>query len=463
MEFENTTDTLDWVSRLAGALDDLSRAVMAVRINLPTLTNSQYRDLAENANRSHDAHLLFEAYRPQLDSYPSTAVGILQEHPVVRRNSADSGDEPAIMAVIPPGSATRVELDWLATWLTKTAVRKGGRYAAGILDRLLNLSEAKALPGHEIALFRGPRVDRCFEIAQGAFIAPYAEMVGRGLLREPEKVPWEKPPDYRQMGAAAIVRTLTWGPCIKPPMTSRTAGEEMVPYMSFPCLGNREGLGVLLDLLSIQTRCGVEVLSVQYREADFMAEIAPRFRATSKLGLFEASMIGPRRAPRNSFEPAHADALREAIRDWTEGHNVHSYALRRLASSVDRSGRFHLEDSILDLSIALETMYKVDRELRYKLRTRAGYFLGSNANERNIIFARVGRFYDARSAIVHGSTCSRQRLEQASSEGFEVAKDTLFKLLRTRNAPSSDTFWNDLVMTGAMPSAPTATAESGSP
>ena len=62
MEFENTTDTLDWVSRLAGALDDLSRAVMAVRINLPTLTNSQYRDLAENANRSHDAHLLFEAY-----------------------------------------------------------------------------------------------------------------------------------------------------------------------------------------------------------------------------------------------------------------------------------------------------------------------------------------------------------------------------------------------------------------
>ena len=395
MEFENTTDTLDWVSRLAGALDDLSRAVMAVRINLPTLTNSQYRDLAENANRSHDAHLLFEAYLPQLDSYPSTAVGILQEHPVVRRNSADSGDEPAIMAVIPPGSATRVELDWLATWLTKTAVRKGGRYAAGILDRLLNLSEAKALPGHEIALFRGPRVDRCFEIAQGAFIAPYAEMVGRGLLREPEKVPWEKPPDYRQMGAAAIVRTLTWGPCIKPPMTSRTAGEEMVPYMSFPCLGNREGLGVLLDLLSIQTRCGVEVLSVQYREADFMAEIAPRFRATSKLGLFEASMIGPRRAPRNSFEPAHADALREAIRDWTEGHNVHSYALRRLASSVDRSGRFHLEDSILDLSIALETMYKVDRELRYKLRTRAGYFLGSNANERNIIFARVGRFYDA--------------------------------------------------------------------
>ena len=344
-------------------------------------------------------------------------------------------------------------------WLSKTALRKGGRYAAGLVQQLLDLSEARALPGHEIALFRGLKVDRCSQIAEGAFIAPYEELVERGLLTEREERPDENPPNYREMGAAAIVRNLTWGPCIKPPMTSKSLGEEIVPSMSFPCLGSREGLGELVDLLSILTRCAVEVLSVEYREAGFMGEIAPRFRATSKFGRFEASMIGPRWSPTESFEPAHADALREAIRDWASGRNVGSYPLRRLASSVDRSGRFRLEDSILDLSIALEMMYGIDLELTYKLATRAGYFLRSDAVGRNEVFESVRRFYGVRSDIVHGRQVSRQVLEQTSAEGFEIGKETLFKLLRTEIGGNSDRYWNKLVMTGGAPSETTGPKE----
>ena len=62
-----------------------------------------------------------------------------------------------------------------------------------------------------------------------------------------------------------------------------------------------------------------------------------------------------------------------------------------------------------------------------------------------------------RSAIVHGRRKTCQELEQAFSEGFEMGRDTLFKLLRTKIPQDSDTFWNSLVMTGKMPSSTTET------
>ena len=197
----NKQEASEWVSRLAEALDDLAGSVTAGRINLPTLTNSQYRDLADHADRIDSARLLFEEYIPKLGSDPSAAIGILQDHPVIRRESAGSTGKPAIMAISPPGSATRLELDWLATWLTKTAVSKGGRYAAETLEHFLNLSEAKALPGHQITVFRGLEVERRFEIGKGAFIAPYEDLVDRGLLREREEVPWETPPGLPENGS----------------------------------------------------------------------------------------------------------------------------------------------------------------------------------------------------------------------------------------------------------------------
>ena len=256
------------------------------------------------------------------------------------------------------------------------------------------------------------------------------------------------------------MRSLTWGPGIKPPMTSKTPFEEHIPDLSFPFLGDREGLGVLLDFLAILTRCELDVLSIQYRVVGSMEEIAPHFGARSITGLVDASMIGPRWATAKSFEAKHADALRETIRDWAKGDDMVVRTLRRLGSSVARTGRFRLEDSILDLSIALETMYSIDREMRYKLGTRAGYFLGDNALERNRIFDIAKRFYDKRSEIVHGSRTSIEELERTSSEGFELARDTLLKLLRTEIAGNRNQFWNNLVMTGGMPS---ETAEPDSP
>ena len=98
MTRENATDALEWGNRLAEALEGLGNAVTAVRYNLPTLTNLQYRELADKADQVHSANLLFEEYLPRLEFYPTAAISILKEHPVIRRNLGDSGDEPAIMA-----------------------------------------------------------------------------------------------------------------------------------------------------------------------------------------------------------------------------------------------------------------------------------------------------------------------------------------------------------------------------
>ena len=53
---------------------------------------------------------------------------------------------------------------------------------------------------------------------------------------------------------------------------------------------------------------------------------------------------------------------------------------------------------------------------------------------------------------MHGRRTTREELEQPSSEGLEVARDTIFKLLRTEINGDRQQFWNTLVMTGGTPS-----------
>ena len=89
-------------------------------------------------------------------------------------------------------------------------------------------------------------------------------------------------------------------------------------------------------------------------------------------------------------------------------------------------------------------MYQLETELKYKLATRAGYFLGSNAEDRVRMFKEIRQFYNIRSAIIHGRNPSREDTATALEQGFEVARDTFFKL---RDKDVDD--WDSLVMRGA--------------
>ena len=168
-----------------------------------------------------------------------------------------------------------------------------------------------------------------------------------------------------------------------------------------------------------------------------------------------------RQDPPFSFKPSYPwkkkvltaqDAARfeNSLRDWInfkQDRNLLGFAIRRLASSVSREGRFGLQDSILDISIALEILYQTgNMELSYKLATRAGYFLEADVKRRNEVFQKVREFYKIRSSIVHGSKQDRKKFKKAFDEGFALARDTLVKILCKGQPEDKD--WDKLVMSG---------------
>ncbi len=119
-------------------------------------------------------------------------------------------------------------------------------------------------------------------------------------------------------------------------------------------------------------------------------------------------------------------------------------AVHRLAAVASRIGRFGLEDRILDAAIALETMYGRNLghvEITYKLRTRASFFLGTNPQERASVFRDMGKFYDTRSRVAHGSS-ETDELRDDLALGLNLAKRTLTKMMR-EGEPSD---WQDLIM-----------------
>ena len=246
-------------------------------------------------------------------------------------------------------------------------------------------------------------------------------------------------------------------------MTSNTPPGEQILEMSFPYLGDRESLGVVFDFLAIVTRCKLDILSIQYRGADLIKDFAPNSSTGIATAFVEANSLRPFQSQGKPLEVEHVDALREVLTDWSSGDGVVRRALRRLASSVTRTGGFKLEDSILDLTIALEIMYSIDNEMTYKLGTRAGHFLGYDAEERMKTFHVIKELYASRSGIVHGRRTDYQELERAFTDGFEVARETLLKLLNTVTDKDRHQFWNRLVMTGELPSTYTRSTKSQSP
>ena len=122
-------------------------------------------------------------------------------------------------------------------------------------------------------------------------------------------------------------------------------------------------------------------------------------------------------------------------------------ALSRLASALSREGPLGVSDKTIDVAIALEVMYQAGSELRYKLATRASYFLEDNAGDRQATYDTISALYDLRSSTVHGRRRLRQDEEGVVKGGFDIARRTLSKLA-LEGGPSTDKNWDKLVIEG---------------
>ena len=83
--------------------------------------------------------------------------------------------------------------------------------------------------------------------------------------------------------------------------------------------------------------------------------------------------------------------------------------------------------------MALERMYVLDEgNIGRKLRNRTARLLGTEAASEKTVRDNVKELYDVRSDIIHNrlQKLTPERVHSAFVEGFDLARQSLFKLLR---------------------------------
>ena len=370
------------------------------------------------------------------------ATAIVPEHPVIESALTQSRGGNAISLVNPRGSST-VELRTLVARLAEAAVQTSGKEVAAELHRVLALGEGRQLIAHEITVFDWLELQEKVVVGEGAFLAPYRDVRAtygphaHDARRDPGMAtslvaPRSGIPD----AACALVRELRWGPAVAPADERREVVEP-----EFQCAEDYDLVGDFLSI-AMEAPCNPRR---QYTSVDpWFEAFNPNLRLMTSFGFIGT----PEQWWQFPLSEEGRGLFLEMLSGWRaydgKGRERLRLAVRRLAASHSREGRLHVEDRILDSAIALETMYDLSGpELTYKLRTRAAHFLGLDAQGRKDLFRRIGKFYRARSTIVHGPS-ARQTLDlrDAGATGFEIGRSTLLRLLRDGGAPD----WDDVAL-----------------
>ena len=372
-------------------------------------------------------------------------LSLLREHPIAHTMSENSGSDESFRVGVPRGNFL-LRLKTLASNLVRLAFKTDGRNAARTLDRFLYLGKQRELQGYAVTLFYGLKLNERVDIGNGAFVAPYENVEQAYKLPErlTEMMARLSLP-HKGESVTALVREFKWGTFDSTPEGSQDL-DWNIDYL-FPC-----DLEVTLNLLSVAIQSPLAA-RVHYMGADQWLEEIDRNFAFGWLSGEGHPYDGWWSEKQLSDEDKVV--FQDLIHSWQEykgNRTVLNRAVQRLATSYNRPGMQGVADIVLDCAIALEIMYELDgSELTYKLATRAGHFLGADAEERNTIFDNVKSFYRVRSAIMHGRKGvhrrdgAREEIGEAVQNGKDLVRRTFFKLLSAKSPPN----WNELVMTGS--------------
>ena len=288
-----------------------------------------------------------------------------------------------------------------------------------MMNRFLTLGDSGKLRAHEITVFNEVEINDRADIVEGAFLAPYDDVETTYGLWENEKPTSRSLRGIDATPATVYVREFSWRIAIGPLPINR--GPIIKPV--YPFTVSYENT---IDLLSIAVGKPLAA-PLQYIHT-----------AEQGLGMqiVKESVAGMRLGAKHLL----SDREVETFRDFMQGmlarrqrNDAVELAIARLADSFSRTGRFELEDKILDTAIALEILYELQGpELTYKLATRGACFLGNNDKESKTILNKLKKFYNQRSAIVHNGKAKKSRRTVAENladvSGF--ARRTLHILLR---------------------------------
>jgi len=110
----------------------------------------------------------------------------------------------------------------------------------------------------------------------------------------------------------------------------------------------------------------------------------------------------------------------------------------RLSEALARNGRFAVADRVLDVGIALERMYvPSEGKISWNLRNRAAGYLATDKPSQESIRASMQEFYNVKSYIVHNrlEKLTPKRVQAAFHDGFDIARRSLFRMLREGRGP----------------------------
>ena len=456
MVTETAFDAEKWIARLGASLEALAPTAeysLSPQTGYVSYrTYDEFRALEDAAGRDPDSDATPAPNGALFRSDPAEQRAILRDHPVLRQALAGAGKDEAMM-FLTPNRSFRISSRGLVSDLVRQTVTSTGVHAARLLHRYLSAGKAKHLQAREFVVIYGLKVATRIDLGAGAFLAPLNDR----LIAE-EGFSEDDADQLRTFGVSGrnfrdgsggstvLVRDLNWGPGVTPASGDDDFDHSEVAFR-FPC-----DVETVIDLLSATAHCPLVTSTRHIRAAKWMHDINANFT----FGWWGGGgfVYDGWWKERELSEEAEAN-FRKSIAGWAvfrfasdQERDALNLALRRISGSFARVGRMQLQDRILDYAIALEIMYRLDRsELTYKLSTRAACLLGKTPEMRIATFEKIGKFYDIRSAIVHGPSPRKQRklahddFERACAEGQTLAFDTLSELLGLGRFPD----WKRLV------------------
>lgn len=383
----------------------------------------------------------------KVESYRQNAIDLLCKHSALKKLLVTS-DKWHLYSLTSgyPYDTKRLKSELIDCTL-KVAEKTSVGDAVRTCDKLLTDATDHKLPGFEFTFFIGIKLTKRWDITPGLYAIPYKsfqQQFGkrRALSYDPIMSKLD-PKDEKDI--TVLVSELRWGPIIV--SSSDKTLEDPWPIETVYTYSNYNPF-TLIALLGIALNYPLRIVANALRAASWVDDFLDR-----------PSGNGTYFYPENRIDPIkgievtaqNQKTIEKALKDWkcfaNADRNSLILAITRLSASLSRSGTFAEQDKVLDISIALEILYRLDRnEITHKLSTRAGWYLGSDASERLQIKKTISDFYGFRSAIIHGRRINKSdRNSNIRGQVFDIARETLLKHLSGGNMPD-DQNWNKIVM-----------------
>ena len=457
----------DWVDHLAQALAEIAEVQQDYQNELNERRRQRERVGRESPERfpvwdpSRDLHYFYDLACNEEGTYFEQRYHRLR--PALHEAERILGEHPALTGILNPDNrreefrvrilnlgqrTSRLSLVAGLMCRAKQVREDGFRVASCELNTLLDLSlDDEAGPvagnlnmGYHVSVFYGLQFSEQVEIEDGMIIVPLEQteaFLNRNVLRDvsPSIVRNNK---WKSVGA--IVKRFPWKPMLlslddktEPDLDwGRSFFDDTEAFIEL--LSVSHGVPVV-NLMSIPL-CTDRTASLLLGEPHYHSSMGSKSWVRSFGGLTKSHQLGrdALNQTKKAFDKRKSDLYQKS-----------SPVVSRLAEALARKGRFAADDKILDVAIALERMYEPDSpEVNFKLKSRVACFLEADTEGRKRVFKEIGKFYDARSAIVH----RRKKKKQTNSKkdvfntGFELARRSLVKLL-DEGTPEN---WDELVL-----------------